>query len=58
LARYPAIPLLKNQIKNGTKIFLDDAYREEEEMIAMRWKEEFKLNCNFVKAHKGLFLLE
>jgi predicted O-methyltransferase YrrM len=40
-ARYPALVILKNYIKNGTLILLDDANRQDEKEIINLWKNEF-----------------
>lgn len=38
-ARLPAVPLLRDRLHPGTLVLLDDAKREEEEVIAKRWHE-------------------
>jgi hypothetical protein len=39
-SRYPALPLLRDQLANGCQVFLDDAAREDEQEIAARWLRE------------------
>lgn len=58
LARYPAVPLLKNHIKKGTTILLDDAKRTEEDEIADLWSKEQYLSKEFIDGYKGIFKLE
>jgi hypothetical protein len=41
LARYPALPVLGNQLSPGSIVLLDDTYREEERLIVARWKKEY-----------------
>jgi hypothetical protein len=57
MARYPALPLLKQHITKDTVIMLDDGDRDEEKEIALRWSQEFKLKNIKNKSHKGFFEL-
>lgn len=41
LARYPALPALYARLAPGAIVFLDDGNREDEKMIADRWRREF-----------------
>ena len=43
LRRYPAIPQLKNYLKSGSKVFLDDADRKGESIISEKWEQIYKL---------------
>ena len=40
LARYPALPLLKDRLAPGALLMLDDAGRSDERAVMARWKEE------------------
>jgi len=40
LARYPALPALKNRLASGAAVILDDANRAEEQTIVKRWIAE------------------
>lgn len=54
LARYPAVPLLFDRLKQGGVILLDDANRAEEQSIVRRWSAEFSsLSVRFHKDLKG-----
>lgn len=55
MARYPAIPLLKDYLSRDTTIYLDDANRKEESEIANQWQEKFNLECELNKNHKGTY---
>ncbi len=58
LARYPALPLLWKDIKNGATIVLDDGIREDEKKIVELWKDELKyIKYNYFNFEKGAFLL-
>jgi len=39
-ARYPALPQLDKMLKQGARVFLDDARRGEEKQILKRWQQE------------------
>jgi len=55
MSRYPAVPILINQLNNGAKIFLDDANRPSERKVIARWKNDFDLKaCDSAPAEKGL----
>ena len=41
LARYPALPLLRNRLSDGAFIFLDDYGRQDEAASVRRWLQEF-----------------
>tara|TARA_B110000285_G_scaffold199677_1_gene232996 strand:- start:40 stop:579 length:540 start_codon:yes stop_codon:yes gene_type:complete len=57
IARYPALPLLKEYINKKTVVMLDDGDREEEKEIALRWSKEFKMRSVKYNSHKGFFKL-
>jgi predicted O-methyltransferase YrrM len=40
LARYPALPLLRDRITPGAVIVMDDVIRPDEELIARRWQAD------------------
>jgi predicted O-methyltransferase YrrM len=40
-ARYPALPMLADQLSDTAVVILDDAYREDELSIAEAWSEQF-----------------
>jgi hypothetical protein len=40
LARYPALPLLRDKLSTGALILVDDADREDEQAVMERWKAE------------------
>ncbi|MGI9528709.1 MAG: hypothetical protein ACR2NG_03285 [Acidimicrobiia bacterium] len=40
LARYPAVPILFDRLSPSALIFLDDAYREDEQESVRRWLDE------------------
>lgn len=58
-ARYPVIPLLKNQISANCNIILDDGKREEEKELAEMWvKENSNFRSSFFKDdEKGTFVI-
>ena len=43
MARYPALPLMKDKLKANAYVLMDDADRANEQAIAKRWEEEFSL---------------
>lgn len=54
LARYPALPILKNRLKNDARIFLDDSDREDEKEIIQLWmKEDNSLRSMHIPCEKG-----
>jgi predicted O-methyltransferase YrrM len=40
LARYPALPLLRDRLAPGAVVLLDDGDRDDERKIVQRWKAE------------------
>ena len=53
LARYPALPLLKDKLSPQAIIILDDTNRAGEQAIIQRWKDEFGLQAKFIFTEKG-----
>lgn len=43
MARYPALPLMHNKLNLDALILVDDADREEDKAMCLRWEEEFPL---------------
>lgn len=56
LARYPALPLLFDRLRDGATIILDDGARPDERQIAERWAGEFDVDCHYVPLEKGAFV--
>jgi predicted O-methyltransferase YrrM len=58
LARYPALPLLFNDLSDNATIILDDGYREDENKIAELWQQEFKqITSELLDLEKGAFII-
>lgn len=57
LARYPAVPLLNNQFRKGSKVILDDSNRRDETEIVARWVREFGLSAESFAMEKGACIL-
>ncbi|MFV1974452.1 MAG: class I SAM-dependent methyltransferase [Candidatus Scalindua sp.] len=58
LARYPALPILKDKLGNEFRILLDDAQRKDEQKAVARWKDEYPgLDCKYLELQKGAFLI-
>jgi hypothetical protein len=57
LARYPAVPLLNNQFRTGSKVILDDSHRGDETEIVARWVREFGLSAESFAMEKGACVL-
>ncbi len=59
LARYPALPLLKDKLKEGCIIILDDGRREFEQQIVKEWAQKENISVNYLDhLEKGAFVLE
>lgn len=59
LARYPALPLLFENIQKGGTIMMDDGARIDETQIVEAWKKEFpNIQAEFIKLEKGAFLIK
>lgn len=57
LARYPALPLLRDKLSPAAVIILDDANRASERAIIQRWQQEFGLQAKFIPTEKGACVL-
>lgn len=58
LSRYPALPLLFDKLADDCVIFLDDAAREDEQVIVQRWLEEFpQLQHQYLNTERGCSVL-
>jgi len=58
LARYPALPLLREHLSDDFVLFLDDAKREDEKETALRWKRELELySSKEPPTEKGMLIL-
>lgn len=57
LARYPALPLLREKISNKTVIVLDDTNRRDELKIIGLWRNELNLNYIYIPTEKGTHIL-
>jgi predicted O-methyltransferase YrrM len=57
-ARYPAVPLLYDDLSEKAMVILDDGKREDERETAQRWTQEFGFDvCEYLPLEKGAFLL-
>jgi predicted O-methyltransferase YrrM len=54
LARYPALPLLKDRLSPNATILLDDAERPEERDVLARWTREFGFTARVIEGFHGL----
>lgn len=53
-ARYPAIPVLREQLVPGAVVLVDDTAREDEQAILQRWVAEWpELTCEQLPYEKG-----
>lgn len=57
LARYPALPLLWEQLSPQAVIILDDANRKEDRAVIERWKKEYPLEEHYWYTEKGTVVL-
>lgn len=57
LARYPAVPLLKERLSSNAVIILDDGNREAEKEIAKRWIDELNATYEFHPEGKGMWII-
>ena len=54
LARYPALPLLKERLAKNCHVLLDDASRDSEQEIVKRWMAEFSGTLvKYISCEKG-----
>ncbi len=59
LARYPALPLIFENIRQGGTIMMDDGARIDETQIVEAWKKEFpNIQAEFINLEKGAFLIK
>ena len=59
LARYPALPLLFDHLRDESIIILDDGARKDEIEIVEIWKSEFDcISYDFLEFEKGAFLVK
>lgn len=57
-SRYPAVPILFNQLADKSKIFLDDAARDDEHKIVELWQSEFpELAHQYIDLERGCSVL-
>ena len=57
LARYPALPLLRQYLNENCVIVVDDGKRDDERSMMQRWKEEFDLaHVEYLNTEKGTYL--
>jgi hypothetical protein len=58
LARYPALPLLRERLSGNARIILDDTGREDEQLLLERWLEEFSgFSKSDIETEKGAAVL-
>ncbi len=57
-ARWPALPLLRDQLGNGAKNLLDDGDREGENQIIDDWCRRYGMNKTYIPWEKGAYLLK
>lgn len=46
MARYPALPFIRDRLKKDFSIYLDDANRQGESVIIKKWEREYGINFN------------
>jgi len=58
-SRYPALPLLQQQLGSNCTIFLDDAARDEEKEIIALWLEKYPgLKHRYIDTERGCSILQ
>lgn len=57
LARYPAVPLLKDKLTPNTIVILDDTNRKDEQEIIKLWQQEFNFKAKSFYTEKGTYIL-
>lgn len=57
LARYPALPLLKDKLSENAIIILDDTIRRDEQQVIKRWEEEFGMESRPINTEKGTHVM-
>lgn len=55
--RYGLLPVMRRSFRSGCVILLDDAEREDEQMIVQRWCREMRCSCARVGVTKPFFRL-
>lgn len=57
-SRYPALPLLYPLLAEQCVIFLDDAARDDEQVIVERWLNEYpEFQAEYIENERGCFIL-
>ena len=57
-SRYPALPLLYPLLAEQCVIFLDDAARDDEQIIVERWLKEYpEFQVEYIENERGCFIL-
>ncbi len=56
-ARFPALPLLWEQLSPGAVIILDDTNRADEQAIIKKWKAQYDLKAQYLYTEKGTTIL-
>jgi len=58
-SRYPALPVLFNQLADNVCVFLDDAARDEEKEIVEKWLNQYtELNHEYIETERGCSILK
>lgn len=57
MARYPALPLLKDKLSENAIIILDDTNRKDEQKIIKQWSAAFGMKAKFLFTEKGTCVL-
>lgn len=58
LARYPAMPLLRDRLLPGASVLVDDGDRPDEQEMVRRWEAEFEgIDVRYLPFAKGAWLL-
>ena len=58
-SRYPALPMLHHRLAENCVIFLDDAARDDEQIIVDRWlKEHPEFEAKYIENERGCFQLK
>lgn len=58
-SRYPALPILFNQLAKGACVFLDDAGRDEEKEIVAMWLNQYSdLKHEYLETERGCSILK
>lgn len=57
-SRYPAVPLLADQLSKTWTVFLDDGRRSDEAWIAEQWARRLGVDVTYYPAGAGVFVLQ